>query len=108
MSRLLLVLFLVLYWPLASALVEVNEANRAELMQIKGIGPTLSSRIIEERVHGHFSDWRDFIQRVKGVGHKNSARFSEAGLVVNGASYRGVAITMEAESRARQRQSATP
>ena len=44
--------------------------------------------IIDERKKGDFKDWKDIVDRVKGVGDKNAAKFSEAGLTVNGAAYR--------------------
>jgi len=72
---------------LAFAAVDVNKADQAALDGIKGIGPTMSKAILaERRQHGDFRDWADLQARVKGIGDKNSARFSEAGLTVNGAS----------------------
>lgn len=67
------------------ASVDVNKADQAALDGIRGIGPSLSNAILLERSKGgEFKDWQDFEKRVKGVSDKNSARFSKAGLVVNG------------------------
>lgn len=71
--------------PSALAATEVNLANQAELEQLKGIGPQLCSRILEERAqHGHFSSWDDFMRRMKGVGPATAKRLSEGGLLVAG------------------------
>jgi competence protein ComEA len=70
---------------LAWAAVEVNKADQAALDGISGIGPTMSKAILAERGrHGEFKDWADLQARVKGIGDKNAAKFSEGGLTVNG------------------------
>jgi competence protein ComEA len=67
------------------AAIDVNKASAAELDSIKGIGPAMSKRIIDERsVKGSFKDWSDFDMRVKGIGEKSSIKLSSAGLTVNG------------------------
>jgi competence protein ComEA len=72
---------------LACAAVDVNQADQAALDGIRGIGPTMSKAILAERKqHGEFKDWADLQARVKGIGDKNSQKFSEAGLTVNGVS----------------------
>ncbi len=69
----------------AFAQVDVNKADQAALDGIKGIGPKTSKTIIDERKKGgNFKDWADFEKRVKGIGDKNSAKMSQAGLTVNG------------------------
>ena len=70
----------------ASAAVDVNKATAADLDSVKGIGPSLSGKILDERKKGAFKDWPDFVSRVKGMGDKNAAKFSGEGLTVNGAS----------------------
>lgn len=76
-----------------AAAVELNTANVAELDGIKGIGPGLSGRILDERKRGDFQDWNDFIGRVSGVGEKSAARFSKEGLTVNGKKFRPAAAS---------------
>jgi competence protein ComEA len=71
----------------AMAAVDANKANQAELESIKGIGPAVSGRMLDERAKKPFADWSDMETRVKGVGPGNAAKFSAAGLTVNGASY---------------------
>ncbi len=74
---------------MAFAAVDVNKATPAELDGIKGIGPSMSGKILDERKKGSFKDWGDFIERVKGIGEGNAAKFSAEGLTVGGASYKG-------------------
>jgi competence protein ComEA len=70
---------------LASAAVEVNRADQAELEAVSGLGPQLAEKILAERRRGGlFKDWVDLIARVRGVGDRNAARFSAAGLRVEG------------------------
>jgi competence protein ComEA len=69
----------------AFAQVDVNKADQAALDGVKGLGPAMSKRIIDERKKGgDYKDWADFEKRVKGIGDKNSAKLSRAGLTVNG------------------------
>ncbi len=69
------------------AAVDVNRASQAELEAVKGIGPSLSTVIVSERKKSEFKDWSDFVGRVKGVGEKNAAKFSDGGLTVQGKPY---------------------
>ena len=78
-------------WPLPGGTVDLNLANQAELEMVKGIGPQLSGRILEERSRGRFTDWADFIARLKGLGPTHAARLSAAGLRVGGEPYAGSA-----------------
>jgi len=79
-----------LVWAaVATAAVDVNKATAAELDGVKGIGPSLSGKILDERKKSTFKDWPDFISRVKGMGDKNAAKFSSEGLTVNGAGFKG-------------------
>jgi competence protein ComEA len=76
----------------AFAQVDVNKADAAALDGVKGIGPSMSKVILDERSKGGpFKDWADFQKRVKGVGDKRAAKLSEAGLQVNGKAKPGAA-----------------
>ena len=81
--------FLMISAAFAFAAVDVNKATVADLDSIKGIGPAISGKIIDERKKGNFKDWNDFIERVKGIGDGNAAKLSTAGLTVNGSSFSG-------------------
>jgi len=72
---------------------DVNKASEAELDGVRGIGPAMSARILEERKKGAFKDWDDLIGRVKGVGSTNAERFSKEGLTVNGEAFKATAAT---------------
>lgn len=77
--------------------VDANQASVAELDGIKGIGPAMSSRILDERKKGPFKDWADLMSRVKGVGQASAARLSSEGLTVSGATFRIAVPKMNAK-----------
>jgi competence protein ComEA len=86
----------------AFAQVDVNKADQAALDSIKGIGPAKSKAIVEERKKGgNFKDWADFEKRVKGIGDKNSAKLSAAGLTVNGQAKPGAPAAKDAKKEAK-------
>jgi competence protein ComEA len=91
MLKKILVLIAMLYAAACFAAVDVNKATAAELDGIKGIGPAISSKILDERKKSNFKDWTDFIDRVKGIGEGNAAKFSAEGLTVNGDAFKGAA-----------------
>lgn len=96
MLKKILVLLAMLYAAASFAAVDVNRATAAELDSINGIGPGISTKILDERKKGNFKDWPDFVERVKGVGEGNAAKFSSEGLTVGGASYKGAAAAPSA------------
>lgn len=91
MIRNFIALLLAVFALGAYAAVDVNQASRAELETVKGIGPGLSGKILQARQSASFKDWNDLVERVGGVGPGNAARFSQAGLTVAGAAYGGQA-----------------
>jgi competence protein ComEA len=95
MLKKILAVLAMLYAACAFAAVDVNKASAADLDGIKGIGPTTSKSILDERKKGEFKDWNDLISRVKGVGQGNAAKFSAAGLTVNGAAFSKTAAKAE-------------
>jgi competence protein ComEA len=72
---------------LPSLAQEINQASAAELDAIRGIGPGLSTPLLQERSKAPFRDWADLMARTKGIGPANAARFSAQGLRVNGLAY---------------------
>ena len=75
---------------IAFAQVDVNKADQAALDGVKGIGPAMSKRILDERKKGgEFKDWSDLEHRVKGIRDKRAAKLSDAGLTVNGQAFSG-------------------
>lgn len=99
MFKKLLAFFAAMYMAVSFAAVDVNKATAAELDGIKGIGPGISTKILDERKKGNFKDWNDFIERVKGIGEGNAAKFSAEGLTVGGASFKGVAAAPAAAAK---------
>ena len=91
MLKKILAIVAMLYAAVAFAAVDVNKATAAELDGIKGIGPGISTKILDERKKGNFKDWNDFIERVKGVGEGNAAKFSAEGLTVGGSAFKAAA-----------------
>lgn len=78
----------------AFAQVDVNKADQAALDGIKGIGPKMSQRVLDERKKGgDFKDWNDLQSRVKGIKEKSATRLSNAGLTVNGQTKNGAPAT---------------
>lgn len=73
------------------AATDANKATQAELEAVKGIGPAMAGKILEERKKGNFKDWADLVERVKGIGDGNAAKFSAEGLTVGGAAFKGAA-----------------
>ena len=89
MLKKILAAMLALLAAVAFAAVDVNKATQTDLQTIKGIGPAISAKIVDERSKAPFKDWQDMIDRVKGVGEHNAATFSTEGLTVNGAAFSG-------------------
>lgn len=88
----ILLLSLASAWPVRAAGprgTDLNLANQAELEMVKGIGPQLSERILDERSRGRFINWEDFITRMKGVGPSQASRLSAAGLRIADEGYAG-------------------
>src|SRR3954462_10021599 len=88
MLKKILVILAMLYAAASFAAVDVNKATAAELDGIKGIGPTMSKRIIDERKKGEFKNWEDLITRVKGIGEGNAGKLSTEGMTVKGEEFK--------------------
>jgi competence protein ComEA len=68
--------------------VDANSANRAQLEQLRHVGPPLADAILAAREQGGaFNGWSDLMQRVRGVRDAKAAKLSEAGLRVGGLPY---------------------
>jgi len=89
MIKKILAAMLALFAAVAFAAVDANKATQAELEAVKGIGPAIAGKILDERKKSSFKDWNDMVERVKGVGEGNAAKFSAEGLTVNGAAFAG-------------------
>lgn len=108
LNKLLALFATLLCASVALAAVDVNTATEAELDGIKGIGPGLSGRILEERKTAPFQDWSDFVGRVGGVGHKSAVGFSQEGLTVNGKKFSAAAAAKAEAKSAKKHARSTP
>ena len=86
LKKVLPLLSLLLALANATAL-DLNSATEAELDSIKGVGPGTSSKILQARQQARFTDWPDFMRRVKGIKQQKAAQLSRDGVTVNGAPY---------------------
>jgi competence protein ComEA len=79
---------LLLWFAGGACAVDANTANRAQLEQLRHIGPPLAEAILVAREKGGaFKDWPDLMARVRGIRDAKAAKLSEAGLTVGGAPY---------------------
>jgi competence protein ComEA len=99
MLKKILAVLLMLYAAAAFAAVDVNTAKAVDLDGVKGIGPVMSKRILDERRKGKFKDWTDMIARVKGLGDNSAAKLSAEGLTVNGETFKAAAATKKEEKK---------
>jgi competence protein ComEA len=100
MIRQLIATVLAVFALNAFAAVDVNQASRADLETVKGIGPGLSDKIVKARESGNFKNWGDLVDRVGGIGPGNASRFSQGGLTVGGATYDGSAAAAAKPAKA--------
>lgn len=61
---------------------DLNTATQAELEQVRGVGPQLSTLILAERARRPFRDWDDVVARLPGIGPARARRLAAAGLRV--------------------------
>lgn len=107
MLKKILAAMLALFAAVAFAAVDANKATPAELDGVKGIGPVIAGKIVDERKNGAYKDWNDLITRVKGVGEGNAAKFSAEGLTVNGTTYQGATPSAKPTKPAKDGDAAT-
>ncbi|HEY0823114.1 MAG TPA: helix-hairpin-helix domain-containing protein [Ramlibacter sp.] len=99
MLKKILAILAMLYAAAAFAAVDVNKATAADLDGIKGIGPVMSKRIMDERKKGEFKSWEDLISRVKGISDGNATKFSAEGLTVKGEGFKKAAVAKKEEKK---------
>jgi competence protein ComEA len=72
---------------LSVSALEINQANEAELDSIKGMGPAMTRKVLAARADKPFTNWKDLMTRVTGIGKAKAQQFSEQGVLVNGQSF---------------------
>lgn len=103
MLRHLLATLLAVFALNAFAAVDANQATRADLETVKGIGPGLSGKILEARKSGGFKNWEDMVDRVGGIGPGNAGKLSQGGLTVAGNGFDAAALTAKPAKATRQK-----
>ena len=68
--------------------LEINQANEAELDSIKGMGPAMTRKVLMARAEKPFTNWKDLMFRVAGIGKAKAQQFSEQGVLVNGLAFK--------------------
>ncbi len=71
-----------LFFTTCAWALDLNQASAEALQSIKGVGPKMAQRIVNERVRGPFESLEHLAERVSGVGIKRIERFKAAGLTV--------------------------
>ena len=67
--------------------LEINQASEAELDSIKGMGPAMTRKVLIARAEKIFTNWKDLMSRVAGIGKAKAQQFSDQGVLVNGQSF---------------------
>jgi competence protein ComEA len=97
--KLMLAIALALAGTTTWAVGDVNRLEAKRLQEVKGIGPKMSQRIVQERQRSPFRDWDDFIDRVPGVGERTAQKLSAQGLTVNGQSFGAAPVNARTPTR---------
>ena len=72
---------------IAWAQVDLNHATEIELDGLKGLGPSMTRKIMLEREKKPLRDWPDAMRRIQGIGPQKAASLSAQGVRVNGQAY---------------------
>jgi competence protein ComEA len=100
-----LALLLALALPGGAWALEINEASRAELERLDGVGVATATRILEERERGGaFRDWADLAARVPALRGRNIERLKREPRLTVG----GQPATAAPDSRSRSRTQDSP
>ena len=71
----------------ASAL-DIQQATEAELDSLRGLGPSLTAKVLAARAEKPFDSWSDLMRRVNGIREATAQRLSDQGLTVQGLAYK--------------------
>jgi competence protein ComEA len=77
-------LLALLLGPFAALALEINDASRAQLEQLNGVGVTMAEQMLAERAKAPFAGWDDLRTRVKGIGSRRVQEWQAQGVTVNG------------------------
>ena len=77
----------------------MNKADQAALDGVKGIGPGIATKILDERKEGPVQGLGRLRRPREGRGRSNAAKFSAEGLTVNGAAFSGAAPAAKKDAK---------
>ena len=79
---------ILLGWMVCAAhALDINLATEAELDSLRGLGPSLTAKVLAARQNQPFQSWADLMQRVSGIREAMAQRLSDQGVTVQGRSY---------------------
>ena len=65
----------------------LEQARELDLDGLRGLGPTTTQWVLQERERAPFHDWADLMARVPGIGPRKAQDLSAQGLRVQGLAY---------------------
>ena len=68
--------------------LDIQQATEAELDSLRGLGPSLTAKVLAARAEKPFESWSDLMQRVNGIREATAQRLSDQGLTVQGLAYK--------------------
>jgi competence protein ComEA len=100
-STLLCTLLVCLAPASALAAVNANTASPDELRTVRGIGPSIAQRIVDERRRGAYASLDDLQARVRGVGESSVRKMAAGGLIVGASAGAGTSGATPVAARPR-------
>ncbi|WP_071058567.1 DUF655 domain-containing protein [Pelistega sp. MC2] len=83
MNKIMIVLIAFFSFIQMSFAININQANKEELLELKGVGEKTATLIVEERQkNGAFISIEDVGRRIKGLGKKKLDKLVKQGLQV--------------------------
>jgi competence protein ComEA len=87
----------------AATTVDVNLATTQQLETVRGIGPKMARKIIDERTRGgRFESFEDLSDRVRGIGPAKVSALRAAGLNVTGVAFKAATQGQKTKTAAKR------
>lgn len=80
-------LLVALHTSVSAQTLDIAQAREIDLDGLRGLGPSTTRQILQERERQPFKDWADLMKRTPGIGPKKAAQLSGQGLRVQGEAY---------------------
>lgn len=68
----------------AASALDLNQATEAELDSLRGLGPSLTAKVLAARAAQNFQSWADLMQRVHGIREATARRLADQGVTIQG------------------------